>query len=512
MVVAVVRLLLVLAAAAGLAAPARAEWRRAESPNFVLYGDLPESRLRERILLLEDFDRLLRRLASVGDAPAPRLHVYVVGGIDDLRVIRPVADGIAGYYVAGEDGIAAFVNGRAERQGDETLLHEYTHHFMRQHMRGNYPPWYVEGFAEYFATVRFTSRRIEIGNYSRGRAWQILEGQWLPMERVLSAGPGGLNEAAMSAYYAQSWLLVHYFYSTPERQQALARLLGLSRFGMSQVDALRGATGLTPEQLTEELRRYIRPGTIAYRYAPRASAESPTEVRITALPRSAGDIILYEAALRVGILEDNRQPYLERIRALAARHPGDALAMRVLAHAELLYGDGVAADALLDRLLAASPGDAELMYLKGMRQLVLAKSDDAPADAGAQARSWFARARAADPSHYLALVRYVESFDAQPEALTDEARDMLVQASRLAPQIASIALNAARALMMSGDYDEAIALLEPLAANPHDQALAAVAQSLLDAIAEAEGTGGGEAKEDEAEEPVDAGEETTDKE
>ena len=47
-------LLLFLAA---ITTPARAEWRRAESPNFILYGTESESRLRERILLLEDIDR-----------------------------------------------------------------------------------------------------------------------------------------------------------------------------------------------------------------------------------------------------------------------------------------------------------------------------------------------------------------------------------------------------------------------------------------------------------------------
>lgn len=472
-------LILLLAAAA----PAQAEWRRAESPNFVLYGDLSAPEMRERILLLEDFDRLLRMLAAGEEAPSPKLHVYIVGGIDDLRIIRPVADGIAGYYLATSDGIAAFVDRRAERQGDETLLHEYTHHFMRQHMRSAFPSWFVEGFAEYFATVRFTSRRIEIGNYSRGRASQILEGEWLPMERVLGGGPGGLNPPAMSAYYAQSWLLVHYFYSNPERQRALNRLLQAQRHHASATDALRAATGMTPAQLTEELRRYIRPGTIAYRYAPRGSIDSPPPVSLTQMPRSTGDIIMFEAALRVGILEENRQPYLQRIRAIAARYPDDPLAARVLAHAELLYGDGEVADRLLDRLIAARPNDAELLYLKGMRLLVAARSGAQPTDAGAQARDWFVRARAADPSHYQAMIRYVESLDTEPGPLSDEARRMLIEASRLAPQVASVALNAANMLIERGEYEEAIALLEPLAANPHDAAIASLAQHLLDRAA-----------------------------
>ena len=75
-------------------------------------------------------------------------------------------------------------------------------------------------------------------------------------------------------------------------------------------------------------------------------------------------LILYEAALRTGVSDENGAIYLQRIRAIAARYPDDALAMRVLAHIELRFGDGAVADRLLDRLLAASPNDAELLYLR----------------------------------------------------------------------------------------------------------------------------------------------------
>lgn len=485
------RLIRLLLAVLGLLLPAvaQAEWRRAESANFVVYGNVAESQLRERVVLLEDFDRLLRMLASGDEGRSPKLHIYMISGIGDLRMIRPVPDGIAGYYIATDDGIAAFVDGRAEGRGNETLLHEYTHHFMRQHMHAAYPLWYVEGFAEYFSTVRFASRHIDIGDYSRGRAYQILSGQWLPMERVLAGGTAGLSREAMSAYYAQSWLLVHYFHSNPQRQQALARLLRASRRGGDARSALQAATGLTPEQLTEELRRYIRPGTITYRRAPRGGG-APTAVTVTAMPPATGDLILYEAALRVGIVEENRQPYLQRIRAAAARYPDDPFAMRVLAHAELLHGDENAADRLLDRLLAPSPNDADLLYLKGMRYLVAAQSDSPPEGAAASARTWFARARAADPNHYQALARYVESLRGGAEFDSDEARDLLVEASRLAPQVASIALNTANVLINRGDYDQAIRLLTPLAVNPHDQGLADIARRLI-ALALEQRTNGG---------------------
>lgn len=96
------------------AAPARAEWRRAESPNFILYGTISEAQLRQRILQLEDFDRLMRVATSVSAPPAPnKLHIYLVNGRDELTAIQSVPPGIAGFYMATTDGIAAFVDIRA---------------------------------------------------------------------------------------------------------------------------------------------------------------------------------------------------------------------------------------------------------------------------------------------------------------------------------------------------------------------------------------------------------------
>jgi hypothetical protein len=463
-----------------VSAPAGAEWRRAESPNFVLYANESESRLRERILLLENFEQLLRMLSSGEEQPGPKLHVYFVSGIDDLRVIRPLPDGIAGIYTPSDEGIAAFVDGRAEGRGTEILFHEYAHHFMAQHMAAAYPAWYVEGFADYLATVRFTRRRIEIGHFSEGRIYQLREGGWLPLDRVLSGGTGGLNGEAMSAFYAQSWLLVHYFYSSPERQAAGSRLLGALSRGADPAEAVEAATGLNLQAFTQELRDYLLGRLMARQAAPFDNA--PPSVTITSMPAAADDLILYEAALRVGIPEENQQAHLQRVRSLAARHPEDPLAMQVRAHAEVLYGNAEAADGLLDRLLATREGDAQLLYLKGLRYLKAAESDDPPEGAAATARTWFARARAADPNHFQSLVRYVESLRGEGE-YTEEMSEMLVQATRLAPQVASIALNAAAVLMTRGEYQQAIELLAPLAANPHDASLADAARQMMNQAA-----------------------------
>lgn len=54
---------------------------RAESPHFIVYSAGSEEQLREQVLLLEDFDSLLRLMTGrKGGGRAARLAVYVVSG------------------------------------------------------------------------------------------------------------------------------------------------------------------------------------------------------------------------------------------------------------------------------------------------------------------------------------------------------------------------------------------------------------------------------------------------
>lgn len=475
------RLLAFIAALLALAtaAPAAAEWRRAESPNFVLYGEQSEAQLRERILLLEDFDRLLRSFTSVTAEPAPnKLHVFVVRGAGDLRVIRPFDSSVGGFYTAGPYGIAAVVDEGAGSD-NELLFHEYAHHFMMQYAAGAYPQWYVEGFAEYFSSAHLSERTITIGRVPEHRGhWLVME-TWLPIERVLFGTLAGLTPEQGAQFYAQSWLVAHYFFSTPERQAALRRYLVADQEAGS-AEAFEAATGMSPRALVQQLRRYIGRGRINYTSYPRGSTEAPPPVTVTALPRSANDLMLYQAALRIGLYEGRGESTLQRIREIAARHGQDALARRVLAHAEALYGDAAAADRLLDQLLVEFPDDAELMYLKGMRHLRAAEKAEAPESDLRAARRWFTRAHNANGNHFQTLYRFAQSMQTDPNYVSENMANVLLLAHQLAPQVPDIRIAAAEMLMNRDQFEPAAILLRPLAADPHNSALAQRAKTLLD--------------------------------
>ncbi|QAY79343.1 hypothetical protein [Sphingosinicella sp. BN140058] len=51
--------------------PAVAAWKKAESENFILYGQVGEDKLRAKIALLEDYNSFLRSLTGVQDPPSP---------------------------------------------------------------------------------------------------------------------------------------------------------------------------------------------------------------------------------------------------------------------------------------------------------------------------------------------------------------------------------------------------------------------------------------------------------
>jgi hypothetical protein len=465
-----IALILLLGLAAG---PARAEWLRAESPNFIVYGEMSETRLRQRVALLEEYDRFLRLLTGTAAPPAPnKLAVYLVHG-REMQTIEPVGDGIGGFYRSSPDGvlIVADENQNWASNEDDTLLHEYAHHFMMQYHPAPYPTWYVEGFAEYVMTVDIRPERIEYGNYNRNRAgWLASRELWIPYDRLLFGSQRGLDGYS---FYAQSWLMVHYVMADEGRRAAFRRFAEATGRGEEPRAAFTAAFGMSGAEIDRVLRAYAR--RITYHRLTRSGPPPSPPVRIDRIAGAEAPLI--EAALLLGV----RAPARERLLARARRAGrGDGFGRRLQARAEILYGDGAVADPLLDALLAAAPNDAELLYLKGLRRLVAGRRD--PARRAAEYRAaqpWFARAFRADPHHYPALYRYAESLSAGDQLLSENSENVLLLAVSLAPQVNEIRLDAAHLLLLRDKFAQAEALLLPLMRSFHDQSEATRLTELL---------------------------------
>jgi hypothetical protein len=461
------------------ASPARADWLKAETPNFIIYSDGGERPLREYAMKLEVFDRFLRMRFGVPlDRPVARkLPIYLVRRQGDLAQVQPgIGESIAGfYYPAEEDIFAVAVRG----DGESTLLHEYAHHFFFQHFSAYYPGWLVEGLAEYVSTARIWPDRIQVGAHDEARASWLTNVQWLPMDVLLSKRFGEIERGIHQAtYYPVSWLLTHWFMSSPERVVKLEAYLGLIRQGVDPTTAMQQATGLTLDQLRNTLRDHLYGRIELNTY----DIDLPNlEVGISRMPPSANDLLLLGQRLKVPMSKENREIALEEARRMAARHPDDPLALLVLGHAELHIGDRAAGEAAFTRLLEMEPDNIDALQFMAMARIEDAADlpDERP-ELMNLARGYLLKAYQADPGNYLTLMLIARSRDGAPGYPNDNDLATWEMAFIAAPQLSNIRLGAGHAFLAAGDKGTAIALLEPLANAPHGGDGAEAAQKLID--------------------------------
>lgn len=480
-------LTLVVGAFAG--GEAQAKWLRAETQRFVVYSDGNESILREYALLLEDFDMILRLYHGVDQRQAPhrKLDIYLVQNRAELgRTTTMTSEGLAGFYSAGEDDIFAVAirdRSGSDSERNDTLFHEYTHHFMAQYDPFPYPGWLNEGWAEYFATTDIRTSQMRVGDFNKGRAY-TLRSNWIPLEHLLTRRTHEISEEARALYYAQAWLLTHYLYADDDRRQQLDAYKHALLEGQDPAKAMETATGLSLKDLQFKLEDYSKRGLL-FRVHPLKKLADPP-ITITTLSPAADDLLLENQKLMNGLEEEHQAPLLQVIRERAAKHPGDRLAQIVLGRAETFYGDRAAGEAVLTRLLAASPNDAEALRLMARSRLHAAedaKEADEMVAILEDAQRYLMRANTAQRNNYQTFYYFAWSKMQDPDYPTDNTLKLLLDAQKVAPQVDSITFQAAQALVLRKDFDAAEPMLQRLANDPHGGGLSGAARTLLNQIA-----------------------------
>ena len=484
-------LVLLVALGAVVAGPALADWRRAESRNFIVYSDGSERVLRDYVRRLEVYDFILRARTGRSDEETYyKLPIFLLSSRRQLEVIYDGDRALAGVYFATSEGpFAVALRGDGVEDSDDIIFHEYFHHF--SHQTGGLsaaPGWVIEGMAEYYMTAEITAQSVEIGGFNESRAYWLVNARWIPVEDLLRKSPADYTRPEqVSAYYSQAWLLMHWFLSDAERRAQLTGALQDMAEGADPVAAVEQRTGLGPEALQRELRAYMRDRLNAIRYEfPRREVE----MTVTRLPPSADDLLLLSQRLKLPGDERERAALAETVRRAAARHPEDSFARLQLGHAELHFGDAVAGEAILTRLLEAEPQNVEALQLMATRRLQ--QAEETPDQARVRSRealAFLARAYAVEPTHYYTLMLIARSREWADDYPNDNDIEAWTQAYLLAPQLAESRLGLSRALMMRERFEEAADLLRPLANAPHGGGAAGYARELLRSAEAREGPG-----------------------
>lgn len=463
--------------------PALAEWRRAETPRFIIYSDGNERSLRDSALQLELYENALRLKHGVNpDGASPqKIAIYLVQGSRDLKAVEPgLRDEVAGFYQATNDEI--FAMAIRERRDMETLLHEYAHHFMLGSFATGFPAWFVEGYAEYFSNAELRPTRMVIGDVNQGSANWLNSTAWLPLNLILTRRPFEFQDPkAVSMFYAQSWLLTHWFVSSPQRMPMLYAYMDNLKKGMEPVPAMEAATGMTVGQLERQQQVYMRQ-RMAITVITSEQFRQP-EVRVTTLSPAEGDLLLLGLRLSSTVGED--AALLAEIRQRTARYPGERAADLLLARAELRLGDKAQAADILQRLLTAAPDDLDALRLQGDTLFEQAREQGGDRDLLRQARVHLARAYRLNPDDYRVLTLLAETRQGSPDFPSDNDVETLLAAVELAPQVAHLRVFTAQVRAHREEYPQAIALLQPLAASPHPDGATVLSRALIERYREA---------------------------
>ena len=476
------------------AAPATAEWRRLDSPNFVVVGDVGAGTLRDIASRFEGFrETLARVLSDRVTATAVPTVVVVFPSDRGFTPFKPKYQGkpieVSGLFVGGQDVNYIAILTDSGEEGMRVVFHEYAHLIISNVAR-NVPSWLNEGLAEYYSTYEpgRDGREALLGRSIAGHLLRLRETRLLPLKELLAVSNDSplYNEGdRRSVFYAQSWALTHMLLlGEPPRTKQLAQYLVRLGQGVPADDAWQQVFGADP--IERDLRRYVdRHAFSAYQYKFPEKVDGFDVQPVTLSPADA-------EAFLADFLRQQRRP------AEAA----ERLARGLKAGAPTPLGRVTAALLDIDRkeypsaekaLLALTGPDDWLVAYRaaaGLAELI-ADSGEAPkAEQVRAARGLFEAVRAKNREVPNGIARLVELELASNEPAASTTRSAIERARLLAPGRFDYVFLHARVLAREGSYGAARNVLAPMMSPAYRQEIRDYARKLMGYIVQIEQAAG----------------------
>ena len=474
------------AVAVGLASPAAAEWRRIESPNFVVVGDVPARALSDVALKFEGFREALTRSLTERPTSTPVPTVIVVFPTDKAFVpFKPIPHGkpvsMSGMFVARPDinYAAVVMDGKSDALG--AVFHEYAHVVIANTTR-NAPMWLSEGLAEYYSTYELGKNGRE-GVHGRTLSHHLRRIQNTPplkMEELMAVdrnSPLYTEKDRRSMFYAQSWALVHRMLrGEPPRTKELASYLDRVSGGAAPLAAWQQIFGKidVPRELDEYVRRQSLPTGVHTLSEKAAKLDAPD----TLLSAADGEAFLAEFLLHMG-------RYDEATTRLSEAFKLDPASTRLKVLAALLdVARGEHKKANEQLLAIGAPADWLVAYsaATAIAEIVARRSEPPDADQMEKARGLFDVVRKQRGEMANSMVRMATLEVKSAEGPTKDTRTAIERARLMATGREDYVFIHAQVLAGLAEFASARTILGPLMAPAYPQEVRENAKSLMSYI------------------------------
>lgn len=354
-------------------------WVQVRSPHFTVMTDAGD---RGRTVAA-DFEQMRTVFGAFMNRPnlslLSPLQIVAFRNTKEMRRFVPLWGGrpidMMGYYHQSRD-CGVILLDLSVKNYTQTAFHEYAHELLNANTSIETQPWFDEGFAEYFSTIRANGSDVELGaihakDFKVVRHKRLMTTADLLRVRQDSA-IYNQNGDARNIFYGQSWLMVHYLFDTHTLPQAFAYFSLLSQGTVAIEDAFRQAFGVSTQQFDAVLREYARRKSLGSASVAVTREANPNSYTARALSGTEADAQLADVHLHSPDYDDQA---VREFDSVLKRNPNEPVALRGLGYAYLQDRNFAKAAEFLNRAERSHPDDARVHYYAAL----LIKEEAGPA-------------------------------------------------------------------------------------------------------------------------------------
>ncbi len=439
-------------------------WVQVRTAHFTLFGDASESKTKEVGLEMEKLHAVLQALkrGSGVSSPIPTF-IYVFKNHQAMEPYLPRGEEEdSSFFFGAQDGNYVQLTAAWNSDPRRSVYHNYIYYFMD----ANFPPrplWYEQGVAAYYSTFRVEGTEVRTGMAREDLLARLRGTMLIPLDRLLAAdrkSPEYNDEIKGSIFNAESWALVHYLtLGNPERAPQLSRYMSLRQQDRPQDEAFREAFQTDYATLFGELVAYVRGNRFLYNRFQLSELKLSTEA--TATPMSYASVLCRLGELIAHVSTD-RLPDAERFfQAALASQPSNADALAGLGMVRLRQEREAEAADFFGQAVATERADYRAYYYYARLKLQkIARAWSWPMTdeerAGIEAgRAALRQSIALNPDFPEARVELGRSFSVEQPDHLDEGIAELTIAARLLPSRPDVARDLDRLSKRKKEFDEA---------------------------------------------------------
>lgn len=447
------------------------DWLQARSKNFQIFGNATETDIRQAATKLEQFREVFRLLFPKFNFNSPiPTNVVVFKDEQSFRGYKPLdasgqpPDWVAGFFQKGDDVNYIVLSTEDIRRGNyQTIFHEYVHFLVDNDLgRGNAPPWFNEGLAEYYEQFSIENdQKVALGSVNLNHLKLLRQYPLISLDKFFNTDYYTLYQQGKDGagfFYAQAWALTHYLMlgNDGAKRTQMTDFIELLSGGKQAKDAFEQAFQTDYATMETELKKYV--SQKSFQISASFLSEKlvfNAEMRTTPVSEADAKAILGDLLFRTNRLTEAET----QLREALTIDPNSSLANASLGLIKIRQKKYTEAKAFLEKAVRSDDGNylVNFQYAYALSREEMTDSGfvtEYKADRAEEMRAALKKAIALNPNFAESYALYAFVGIVRNEQI-DEAIEYLNKALRLAPGNQWYLLRSAELLMRKEDFTNA---------------------------------------------------------